>query len=129
MFSDIFTDVEERKETDVKQDTQVIKVKPAVDIYENEGSIVLLAEMPNVDKSDLKVQVTDGMLHISGTRKKEAVDGQYLIRETMDAVYERIFELEDDLDLDKISASYDKGILRVTLGKKEQVKPRTIEIK
>ncbi len=129
MFSDILTDMEKRTRSDVEQDTRVIKIKPAVDIYENEDSIVLLAEMPNVDKKDLKVQVKDGMLYIGGSRKQEAADGQYLIRETMDAVYERIFELEDDLDPEKISASYDKGILRVTLGKKEQVKPRTIEIK
>lgn len=108
---------------------ELLKVKPAVDIYETKDSVVILAEMPNVDREHISVQVKDGLLYIRGTRNTVPRKGEFIIRETRDVEYERIFELGDDLDPDKISASYKYGILEVTIGKKEKAQPKVIEIK
>lgn len=129
MFSDknIMSRKGEKKE--LERENEFIKVKPAVDIYETKESIVIRAEMPNVDRNKIRVQVKDGLLLINAARKEQKVDGEYLIRETRDVAYERVFELGDDLDENKISASYRDGILEVTIGKKEKAKPKVIEIK
>jgi HSP20 family protein len=100
-----------------------------VDIYEKDDSIVVTAEMPNVEKKYIQVSVENGILRISGKRIQEVENANYLMRETSDLIYERFFELEDDLDSQKIEATYKSGILQVSIGKKEKVKPQIIEIK
>ncbi len=118
--------------SEVKRDLEkpeLLKIKPAVDIYETKDSVVILAEMPNVDRKNLNVQVKDGLLYIRGLRNTVPHKGEFILRETRDVQYERIFELGDDLDPDKISASYKYGILEVTVGKKEKAQPKVIEIK
>jgi HSP20 family protein len=127
MFSDIFTGIEKHKKFHNGNEI-LVKVKPVVDIYETENSIVILTEMPGVRKEDLRVSVKDGILTISGQRQIDNIDGEYLMRESNDVVYERAFELEDNLDQDKIDASYSGGILKVKISKKEETKPRQIDI-
>ncbi len=127
MFSDIFTGIEKHKKFHNGHDN-LIKVKPVVDIYETDNSIVILMEMPGVQKKDLHVSVKEGILNISGNRLNNHIDGEYLFRETTDIFYERAFELEDNLNVEIIDASYNAGILKVVVGKKEEVKPRKIDI-
>jgi HSP20 family protein len=105
-----------------------ITIKPSVDIYETGDSIVVLAEMPGIMKENLNVKVEDGVLHISGQRENPKIDGEYLMRETDDVFFHRAFELEEDLNPEKIVAEYNHGILKVTIGKKEKAKPKVIQI-
>ena len=127
MFSDIFTGIEKHKKFHNGNEI-LVKVKPVVDIYETDNSIVILTEMPGVRKEDLRVSVKDGILTISGKRQIVNIDGEYLMRESSDVMYERAFELEDNLDQEKIDASYSGGILKVKISKKEEIKPRQIDI-
>jgi len=85
--------------------------------------------MPNVDKEDLHVAVENNMLHITGKRIHTVEKGTYLLRETHDVLYERYFELGNDLDKEKIEARYNAGILRVQILKREKAKIQKIEIK
>ncbi len=105
-----------------------VTVKPAVDVFENETSIVVVAEMPGINREDLSVQVKDHQLHIRGKKTAPKKGADYLIREIRDVVYERIFELEDDIDTGKINASYERGTLQVVLDKKPEPKPVEIVI-
>jgi HSP20 family protein len=84
--------------------------------------------MPKVEKKNLHINVEKNVLHIQGKRENNLVDGDYLLRETADVVYERFFELEDNLDQDSIEANYSAGVLKITIAKNEQAKPRKIEI-
>jgi HSP20 family protein len=90
--------------------------------------VILLAEMPGVRKSDLNVKVEKGLLKIEGRKDNREEQGNYIYRETHDVQYHRIFELEKNLDPQKIEASYNSGILKVVIAKKEIAKPRVIEI-
>jgi len=126
MFSDIITAIERIKKFDDKD--LLLRVKPAVDIYETDHSVIVWAEMPNVDKNDLQVQIKDGILHIQGKRMSSFDNGQYLLRETSDLMYERFFELRENIDQDTIEASYQAGILKITLTKKEEAQPKKIAI-
>lgn len=126
MYSNVYTDF--RNGSKVGEEKNLEIRKPAVDIIENKNEIVVLAEMPDVKKRNLSVNIKDGILSIKGKKENGRADGRYLMRETCDVAYERHFELEEDLDTEKISAEYEHGILKVTIGKKEKVKPKVISI-
>ena len=128
MFSDIITAID--KISQIGQENQLFpRVKPAVDIYETDQTIELWAEMPNVDKKDLHVHLNNGVLHIQGKRSSSVNKEQYLLRESSDVIYERFFELRENLDPKKIEASYQAGILKITLAKREEAQPQKISIK
>lgn len=128
MFSDIFTSIEKRNNVS-RQNGYSLKLKPVVDVYETSGNIVLLVEMPQVEKSALKVEVENGILHIQAKKQNNITEGELIYRESADVLYERLFELEDNLDTTQIQASYNAGVLKLTLPKREEAQPRKIEIK
>lgn len=101
---------------------------PAVDIYETEDSLVLLADMPGVKRENLEVGVDDDVLTIEGR-----VDGEQtgeMVRREYDLLdYFRQFRLSEAIDQAKISAELKQGVLRVELPKAEQAKPKTIDVK
>ena len=117
----------EQKNKDMKN-INIFTVKPRVDILESETSVMVLLEMPNVSKEDLQLKMENGLLHISGKRILKNDSAEFILRETRDVVYERVFELEKSLDIDKVDAKYEAGILSVKIEKKEKALPRVIEI-
>ena len=127
MFSNVYTSIEQRNKIN-NENGYLMKVKPVVDVYETPHKVIILAEMPKVEKKDLSINIEKGVLQIQGKRENRLVEGDYLLRETADVIYERFFELEDNLDQEAIEASYSAGILKITIAKKEQAKPRKIEI-
>jgi len=128
MFSDIYTSID-KKNNITKMNGYSLKIKPIVDVYETSDSIVLLVEMPQVEKSALKVEVENGILHIQGNKQNHLTEGELVYRESTDVIYDRSFEVENNLDTSRIQASYNAGVLKLTLPKKEEAKPKTIEIK
>ena len=104
---------------------------PPLDIYEEEDKIVIEAEIPGVNKSDIKINVADNVLTIKAEkRKKEKVkDKNIMYEEIVYGRYERDIELPPIVDTDKIEAVYDRGVLKVEIPKKEEVKPREVKIK
>lgn len=103
---------------------------PAVDIEEHEDRFVLHADLPGMNEADIDVQVHEGQLLLSGKReysKEEKTDsGTY--RERSYGTFCRRIRLGSTVDAEKIEASYDKGVLSVTLPKKEEAKPRQIPV-
>ena len=104
---------------------------PAVDIYEDDQSIVLSADLPDMDEKNLDIHVKDGHLTLKGERKfenEEKKDNYHRVERSYGA-FQRTFALPDTIDDENIKANYDKGVLKVTLPKLAKPKSaRTIEI-
>jgi len=106
-------------------------VYPKVNIVEKENEFLLTAEVPGMVEDDISVEIKDGVLSLRGNAKeeKETKEDNYRIREFRSQNFERSFRLGDQVDPDKVVAKLEKGILRVSLGKKEIAKPKKVEIK
>ena len=103
---------------------------PVVDIYDNDDSIVIKAELPGVDKKDISVDVKDRHLILKGERSvdNEVKEEKYYRRERSFGSFKRIFSLPVDVDADKIEASYSDGLLKIEIPKPETQKPRQITV-
>jgi HSP20 family protein len=103
---------------------------PAVDIYEHEGNIVLKAEVPGVDPKDVDVRIENNTLTLRGERKwdNEVNQDSYHRVERSYGAFTRSFTLPTVVDQDKIKAEFKDGLLRVTLPKREEAKPKQINI-
>ena len=105
-------------------------VAPLISIYETEDDFVLTAEMPGVDKNDVKIKLEDENLVILGKVNTEEIRKRnYILKESNSGNYFRRVKLSESIDVDKISADFINGELTVHLPKHERVKPKTIEIK
>ncbi len=105
-------------------------IAPLVDIYETDDDYVLIANMPGVNREDVKIKLEDGDLIIMGRKRStEDENRRYLMKEIDSSNYYRKFKLSESVDDDKIDASMEKGRLKIHLPKVERVKPKTIEIK
>jgi HSP20 family protein len=103
---------------------------PAVDILEQEGNIVLKAELPGIDAKDVDIRIENSTLTLSGERKfdTEVKRENYHRVERAYGSFSRSFTLPAVVDTEKIKADYKDGVLRVTLPKKEEAKPKQITI-
>ena len=104
---------------------------PLVDIAEDDKEYLIKAELPEVQKEDVKVTVENGTLTISGERKAETEEkGRKFHRiERYYGRFERSFSIPDDAEGDHVKAEFKDGILRVHLAKSEKARPRQIEVK
>jgi HSP20 family protein len=103
---------------------------PAVDLLEREDTLILRADLPGLSEDDVQIEVRDNVLTISGERSTELEDkeqGYYRIERAFGG-FSRSLSLPEGVDADKIEASFDKGVLEVTIPKPEQRKPRRISI-
>jgi HSP20 family protein len=102
---------------------------PAVNVFENSEEYVLIADMPGVEKENIKIKLHKRELTIVGLINfDEVVNRKYVLREISIGNYYREFNLSDWIDEDNINASYQNGQLRLILPKHERVKPRDIQI-
>ena len=100
---------------------------PPVDIYEEEGALVVLADLPGVPREGLSVQVDQGILTIEG-RVERDTPGELLRREFAFVPYFRQFRIAEAIDTTKIRANLKNGVLRLDLPKVEAAKPRRITL-
>jgi HSP20 family protein len=104
---------------------------PAVDIKEGQHDFKLKVDLPGIDKKDVIISMEKGVLSIQGERveeKKEESDNYYRIERVSGKFYRR-FALPETADAEKIQANMAKGVLEITIPKKEMAKPKSIEIK
>jgi HSP20 family protein len=101
---------------------------PEVNIFETSEGWVLEAEMPGVAKDGLEVTIEGRELTIIGHRKSDVPEGTALWRESNEADFRRLFELDPSVDASRIQAKMENGVLTLTLSKAEAVKPRRIEV-
>ena len=105
------------------------KMVPAVNILETEDDFTLEVAAPGMSKENFNLHVDHKQLTISGEQKEEIQNkGKYARREFSYKSFKRSFILPDFVDIEKINASYEDGVLKITVPKREEVKPRTIEI-
>lgn len=111
-------------------DTQPTAWAPRVDVVDNDDAYVVHADLPGVLKDDLKINYQDGVLSISGERKLEnkESDENYVRVERSYGRFDRSFKLPQSVDVAKIEAKYNDGVLTVTVPKAEESKPREISI-
>ena len=103
---------------------------PAVDIYEVEGALVLKAELPDLRREDIDVNVENSTLTIRGERKldNEIKQENFHRIERPYGSFLRQFSLPPTVDAAKIAAEYKNGVLTVKLPVREEAKPRTINV-
>ena len=101
---------------------------PAVDIYETEKELVLLADLPGVEADGLEVDLKDDYLTIVGRTTSAQEEGESLLEEYRTGSYFRNFLVTDAVDQSAITASLADGVLKVTLPKAAKAIPRKIPI-
>jgi HSP20 family protein len=102
---------------------------PAVDIYETQDDLVLLADLPGVTKQDLTIKLDDEILTIEGAAQASAAPGQQLLNEYASGTFYRQFTVGEAIDREKIDASLKNGVLELVLPKAEKAKPKRIQVK
>ncbi len=102
---------------------------PDVDIYETDQLIVVLADMPGVEAKDLTIDLRDNILTISGDiAPVEGAEEEDILIEYETGRFARQFTLADVIDQEKIEASLNQGVLRLTLPKIDKATPRKINV-
>ena len=102
-----------------------------VDMYHTEKEVVVKAALPGLKPEEVDISISDGYLIIKGETKAEEKIGEedYLYREHRYGVFSRSIALPDELRTDKAEASFDDGILTLTIPKPAEVKPKRIKVK
>ncbi|MCK8600931.1 Hsp20/alpha crystallin family protein [Desulfoferrobacter suflitae] len=123
--------VQEKQELQTKSEStrNVPIFVPAVDIYESENELTLLADMPGVPIGNVDIDLNDDQLTIRGTAPEQEQSGTALLREYSVGDYYRQFTVSSAIDREKIVASMKDGVLKLVLPKAEAAKPRKIEVK
>jgi len=103
---------------------------PAVDVYEDKDTLQVKAELAGLNKEDIEISLQDGYLVLSGERKQEEKqDNNEVYRsERWVGRFHRTISLPCRVEADKIKATYNEGVLTVTLPKAEEAKPKQIPI-
>ncbi len=103
---------------------------PAVDVYEDEHNVTLKIEVPGIDEKDIDVRIENSTLTVHGERKyeKDEKEENYRRIERQYGSFTRSFTLPSTVDADKVSASYEKGVLKIALAKKAEAKPKQIKV-
>jgi HSP20 family protein len=116
---------------ETKEAMSVTEWSPLVDITEDDKEYVVKAEIPEMKKEDIKINVHDDVLTVSGERKyeKEEKGKKFHRVERAYGSFMRSFGLPENADGSKINAEYKDGILKVHLPKSEQAKKKAIEVK
>lgn len=103
---------------------------PPVDIYEDDHSITLQAEIPGVAEKDLDIRLENNFLTISGERKLENVEKKENFQriERHYGRFTRSFTLPSAVDPDSVNAEFENGILKIMLAKRAEARPKQIRI-
>ncbi len=104
---------------------------PNIEMFDKQDSIVVRAELPGLKRDDINISVTGNILTISGERKTDSsIKGEEYYRSELPyGKFSRSITLPVPVDADKINATFENGILEITLPKSEKAKPKKIEIK
>ncbi|MGC9323559.1 MAG: Hsp20/alpha crystallin family protein [Desulfomonilia bacterium] len=104
---------------------------PALNVYTGDEDVVITSEIPGIDPADIDLSVTGDMLTIKGTRKNPQLknDERWHRRERGYGNFYRTLKLPYNVDGNKVSADYTRGVLKIVLPRAEADKPRKITVK
>jgi HSP20 family molecular chaperone IbpA len=133
MPTDKTQELQMREARDVGTTTEATRpgvlLTPPVDIFEDANAITVLADMPGVEPGQLKVDLHDGVLTITGhAAAREGSNEVAIVREYPAATFQRSFTLSEAIDQEQIRATLKNGVLCLRLPKVERAKPRQITI-
>jgi HSP20 family protein len=103
---------------------------PAMDLVETGDELVLRADLPGLDRDDVKIEIKDGTLTVSGERRaehEERSEGYYRV-ERASGNFSRSLSLPRGVDADAVAAEFDRGVLEVRIPKPEERKPHRVAI-
>lgn len=101
---------------------------PRTDIYETEQGLTMQFDLPGLRQEDLDIRIEKDTLTIKGERKLAAEPEKYLRVERTHGAFTRVFSLPDYVDQEKIEANLVDGVLTVTLPRREETRPRQIQV-
>jgi HSP20 family protein len=112
------------------RNSEALGWQPPVNVHEDKDHVTIEAQLPGIDLNDIELSVKEQTLEVRGERKAEAEKSKdgYLVRETRYGKFSRSFLLPSTVNPDEAKATYDKGVLTITIPKQEKAKPRTIPI-
>lgn len=104
---------------------------PSIDVSETKDNLLIKAELPGMDAKDVNISISGNTLTIKGEKKKEEEekDENYYCCERYSGSFQRVFQLPANVQIDKVEARFDKGVLNIMLPKVEEAKKKEIEIK
>ncbi len=113
-----------------EQDMAASTWTPSVDIHENENELVLSAEVPGIEDKDIEINIENNILSIQGERKieEETKEENYHRIERSYGSFYRSFTLPTNVNQDNIKAEYDNGVLRISMPKKPELKPKKVKV-
>lgn len=113
-----------------KVETQVVAWSPRVDVYEKDNNIVIEAEIPGAKKEDIEVKVKDNAVVVKGEvkREEEKKEENYYRSERFYGKFERVLPLPTDVKVEEAKATFENGILKLTIPKATQEKEVKVEI-
>jgi HSP20 family protein len=126
VFRDVFSEMDSLEQSLLAP----ISVAPKTDVYEADDHLILEMEAPGLREEDINLTVEGNTLTISGERKQdqERKKGRYQCVERYYGSFSRTFTLPATVDPASIEASYEHGVLRVSMSKKAEAKPRQIKV-
>ena len=97
-------------------------VVPSIDVRETDTELVVEVELPGMDEKDVSVTLSNGVLTLKGEKKSEREEKEedYHLMERSYGSFQRSFQLGDTIDPDKVTAAFNKGVLKVTLAKRTE---------
>jgi len=124
----VATKPESTMQTGEQTRSDVRYVAPPVDIYEAGDQLVVVTDLPGVDKDSITVDVKDGILTLQGS-PTVAAPGTAIYREFELVNYYRQFELAETVDIEKITADFKHGVLKLILPKAERARTKKIDVR
>jgi HSP20 family molecular chaperone IbpA len=113
-----------------RADEQVRAIRPPVNIFENEKGITVQADMPGVSKDRLDIKIDKESLSIEGVSEISTPEGMEALHADIRSThYRRNFSLSSELDGERAEASLKDGVLTLSIPKREEHKPRKIEVR
>lgn len=101
---------------------------PAVDICNDESGLDIFMDLPGVEKNDVKIEVDENNVLSINAKQSYAEPEKAVLREFTTGNFYRAFSLSEELERDSISASFEDGVLKLHIPRKEEQKPQKIEI-
>jgi HSP20 family protein len=115
----------------LKGETSTANWAPTVDIHEDKEGIHISADLPGLTQKDIKVNIENNILTLSGERKLEREDKKenYYRIERVYGNFIRSFSLPNTVNTEKVEAQIENGVLKILLPKREEAKPKPVEVK
>ena len=125
LFDSVFSGWPERRESLLEGDWA-----PSVDVAETEEEIVVTAELPGIEQNEVDISIADDVLTLKGEKKEEKEEKKknYHRIERTYGSFQRSIGLPTGVQADKATAKYKDGVLRITIPKAEEAKPKQIKI-